>query len=357
MDRLIFQGSLDDLPPAARRMLSRPDAPSVFHLGIWFEILAAACPSPGLRPWLVATGDGGLVAPLALKAGGGGRHAVSWTNFYSCDFCPLCGSSPLAEQATLLAGFLTRRRPRLHTLHLHGMASAGDAAATLRAALRATGWWAQIYAETGIWYETCAGIGQTDFLASRPARLRAMIARGDRRFAAQPNARMEIATAGPALEHALRAYLDVHTRSWKPPEPFADFLPRLVRDFGRLGVLRIGVATIGERPVAAQIWTVWRRRATIAKLVHDETMRHLSPGTILTAWMIGRALDAGEVDEIDFGPGDQAYKRLWFRQRRPVLGLVAGDPCSPGGAALGLRRLGSRLLRRLTRPGDAARAA
>lgn len=357
MDAKIFHESLDQLPPAARSRLSQPHASSIFHLGIWFEILAAACASPGLRPWLIATGDGGLVVPLARRLGGAGRHAVSWTNFYSGDFRPLAGSLPPAEQARLLAGILARLRPRLDSLHLHSMAMAGDAPGQIHAALRSAGWWAKVYVQTGNWYEPCAGVGEDAFLGGRSSQLRAMIARGYRRFTAQPGARIEIATTGPALEKALGAYLDVQRRSWKPPEPFAEFLPLFVRMFGPLGVVRVGVATVHERPVAAQIWTVWQRRATIAKLVHDDAARHLSPGTMLTAWMIGRALEAGEVDEIDFGPGDQTYKRLWFRRRRPVLGLIAGNPRSVRGAAIGLRCLAGAIFRRLTRSGDAARAA
>jgi hypothetical protein len=356
MDLACIHPALDRLPPAARRCLARPDAASAFHLDAWFQILAAACASPAAQPWLIASDDGGLVAPLVRHAHGGGRHAGSWTNFYSCDFTPLRGALPPSEQAELLARTLAALRPRIATLHLHRMETAGAAPEALAVALRAVGWWTKAYVETGTWHESVAGIGHDAFLASRAPRLQAIVARATRRLAAQPGARMTIATAGPALEDALAAYLDVHARSWKPPEPYTRFMPCFARGFARLGILRIGVATIRGRPVAAQIWVVWNRRATIAKLAHDEAARHLSPGTALTAWMIARAIDAGDVDQIDFGPGDQPYKRMWLRQRRPVMALLAGDPRTLRGAAAGLRGLGGRLLGALTRARDAAAA-
>jgi hypothetical protein len=356
MDLAFIHPALDSLPPAARRCLARPDAASAFHLDAWFQILAAACASSTTQPWLVASDDGGLVAPLVRHAGGRGRHAGSWTNFYSCDFTPLRGALPPGEQAELLARTLSALRPRIATLHLQRMGTAGAAPEALAMALRAAGWWTKTYVETGTWHEPVAGIGHGAFLASRAPRLQDIVARATRRLAAQPAARMTIASAGPALEDALAAYLDVHARSWKPPEPYARFVPCFVRGFARLGILRIGVATIRGRPIAAQIWIVWQRRATIAKLAHDEAARHLSPGTALTDWMIARAIDAGDVDQIDFGPGDQPYKRMWLRQRRPVMALLAGDPRTLGGAVAGLRGLAGRLLGALTRTRDAAPA-
>lgn len=346
MDLAFIHPALDSLPPAARRCLARPDAASAFHLDAWFQILAAACASSTTQPWLVASDDGGLVAPLVRHAGGRGRHAGSWTNFYSCDFTPLRGALPPGEQAELLARTLSALRPRIATLHLQRMETAGAAPEALAMALRAAGWWTKTYVETGTWHEPVAGIGHGAFLASRAPRLQDIVARATRRLAAQPAARMTIASAGPALEDALAAYLDVHARSWKPPEPFPGFVRAFVHGLARRGLVRIGVATARGRPVAAQIWIVWQRRATIAKLAHDEAERDLSPGSVLTAWMIREALDAGTLDEIDFGRGDDPYKRLWLPRRRPMMALLAGNARTPRGAGAALRHLGPQAVRR-----------
>ncbi len=71
------------------------------------------------------------------------------------------------------------------------------------------------------------------------------------------------------------------------------------------------------------------------KLAHDEAQRALSPGTVLTAWMIAGLIEEG-VRTLDFGRGDDPYKQLWTTQRSARVGLVLARPWSvAGGAALG----------------------
>ena len=62
--------------------------------------------------------------------------------------------------------------------------------------------------------------------------------------------------------------------------------------------------------------------------------RDLSPGTVLTALMMAGILDGDDaVHEVDFGRGDDPYKRLWAGRRRQRVGLVIADPRRPRGAA------------------------
>ena len=43
----------------------------------------------------------------------------------------------------------------------------------------------------------------------------------------------------------------------------------------------------------------------------------LSPGTTLTAALLERVIDGDGVDLVDFGTGDDAYKRDWMEEARP----------------------------------------
>lgn len=340
---------LDALPDEARRQFYGDDARSAFHLAEWFAVLAQACATTQLRPCILATADAGIVAPLVRRLDRSGRHLESWTNFYSCDFTPLRGTLPDPIQARRLAAALARQRPRIDTLHLRDMRADNVDVAALAAGLRAAGWWTQLYEHNVNRYETVAGMGYADFLATRDGGLRATIRRKTRRFAELPGAELRLAPQEPALGTALEAYLSLHARSWKQPEPFPGFIRAFVQGLARRGLVRIGVAAAGGRPLAAQIWVVWRRRATIAKLAHDEAERDLSPGTVLTAWMIRAALDAGALDEIDFGRGDDPYKRLWLPHRRPMMALLAGNARTARGAAAALRHLGPQAVRRAAR--------
>lgn len=334
------------LPAAARMAFARDAHDNPFRSAAWFDILAQSCAVPECRPRILASADGTLLAPLALRLDRQGRHLESWSNFYSCDFSPLCGYGVPAIQAAGFASGLAALRPRIDTLHLRDMRADTVDVAALATALRRTGWWTRPYEQTGNWHEDVRGIDFDNYLASRDGKLRATIERRTRRFRGLPGATLTIAQDPAGLDGALDAYLAMHARSWKRPEPFPRFIPAFVRGFARLGMLRIGVASIEGRPVAAQIWLLWRRRATIVKLAHDEAARDLSPGTVLTAWMIRAALEAQDLDEIDFGRGDDPYKRHWLRQRRPIQALVAGNARTPRGLAAALRHLGPHAARR-----------
>ncbi len=79
----------------------------------------------------------------------------------------------------------------------------------------------------------------------------------------------------------------------------------------------------------------------VLKLAHDEAFKPASPGTVLTAAMLRRLLDDERVSEIDFGRGDDPYKRQWASQRRQRIGLLLVNPLRARGlATLGRQALG-----------------
>jgi CelD/BcsL family acetyltransferase involved in cellulose biosynthesis len=98
-----------------------------------------------------------------------------------------------------------------------------------------------------------------------------------------------------------------------------------------LGLAQVGVWWIGGAPAAAQFWIVERGRATVLKLAHDEAFKDHSPGTVLTAWMIRRMIEQAQVSELDFGRGDDAYKRDWVGFRRQRMGVMLINPRDPRG--------------------------
>jgi CelD/BcsL family acetyltransferase involved in cellulose biosynthesis len=81
---------------------------------------------------------------------------------------------------------------------------------------------------------------------------------------------------------------------------------------GAAGRLRLGLASIDGQPVAAQLWTIEDDLAFIHKLAHDPAAAAHSPGTVLTHALFAMAFDEDQVDFIDFGTGDDPYKRDWM---------------------------------------------
>lgn len=221
--------------------------------------------------------------------------------------------------------------------------------ATLLTGARQAGYRTRTFRHFGNWHMDVAGMGWPDYLATRGGRLRETIRR--RSAAAQRDSavRLTLATEGPAVLEALAAYEAIYVRSWKTPEPFPDFNRTLLPGLAAAGMLRIGVLWIGDRPAAAQYWTVRHGVATVLKLAHDEADRARSPGTVLTAWMIRHLLDDEHVKSLDFGRGDDPYKAEWVDRRRERVGMLLARPMTVVGAAALLRHDGGTVLRRVRR--------
>jgi CelD/BcsL family acetyltransferase involved in cellulose biosynthesis len=109
--------------------------------------------------------------------------------------------------------------------------------------------------------------------------------------------------------------------------------------------LRLGIARKDGRPVAAQLWLVENKVATIHKLAHAEEVQPLSPGTVLSMAMFRRALDEDQVEALDYGLGDEAYKSGWIDEARPIHRLIAYDLKSLRGLAAVSRAAASKLVR------------
>jgi CelD/BcsL family acetyltransferase involved in cellulose biosynthesis len=181
------------------------------------------------------------------------------------------------------------------------------------------------FAMFGNWHEAVAGRSWPEYLADRAGSLRELIRRKSRRAARTGQIEFETVRDPGELFRAIAAYETVYSRSWKPPEPCPRFNPGLMREAAAIGALRVGIGWLRGTPVAVQLWIVANRYATVMKLAHDEAHRAHSPGTLLTARMVEELIGEG-VETIDFGRGDDPYKRLWARERRQRIGLLLLNP-------------------------------
>lgn len=302
-----------------------------FGLG-WFQNLVETALPDRARVYLhVLRLDGAAVAvvPLRVTAARGGHVAQALGNFYTCLYAPALARGVNAEDLATLFKDIKRRHAPLASLSLAPLQDDTAALDLLKAALRGARLATFEHPAFGNWFLPVAG-SCADYMAKRPGELRNTLKRMGKKFAGA-GGRFEIVTGGDLTEAAVAAYTQVYNSSWKRPEPFAEFMPGLARLCAARGWLRLGLAWIGDRPVAAQLWIVASGKANIYKLAYDNEFRHLSPGSLLTAQLMQRTIDQDKVTEIDYLKGDDAYKNQWMTHRRERMGLLAFNLLTSGG--------------------------
>jgi len=355
---LRIYANLEALPSDVVRLFDAASRDDVFAGLAWFKVLAQTAFPAGTAPLVAVLDDeSGPLAALALARRAqparlaGAREIESLANFYTCAFAPvLRGGADRADAALHLAQALAAGLRPYDLFDLHSLAADDAATAGLARGLRAGGLPTQPYFHFGNWYERIEGDSFERYMARRPPALRNTIQRKRRKLERDAKFALKIFAGPDELGGAIAAYETVYAASWKTAEPYPDFAGQLVRALGSTGGVRLGLAFLDGAPIAAQIWLLSRTRATIFKLAHDERHASLSAGSILTAHLMQHVIESAGVQEVDFGRGDDDYKKSWLAQRREYHGLIACNPRTLRGAAAALRHvLPARLRSRLRR--------
>ncbi|RIV90917.1 GNAT family N-acetyltransferase [Aurantiacibacter xanthus] len=300
----------------------------------WFALLEEA----GKQPLLACASDGAKQVCLPLEQQGAGL--ASLTNWYAFTWSPLfTGAAPDPALLHELARDLARRSRRVV---LDKLSVEDGSAERLAEAFRRTGWI--------VLDEHCDvnhvlavnGRSYARYLAERPGQLRTTLKRKGRK--------VEVTLSQAFDEQDWAAYEDIYADSWKPEEGDPALLRRFAIEEAAAGRMRFGLARAEGHPVAAQFWTVENGIAYIHKLAHRESARPLSPGTTLSAALFAQVIDGDKVTLVDFGTGDDPYKRDWMdevRERRRLTCLRPGVPANwPELAKAAVRKLVSLALHR-----------
>lgn len=296
----------------------------------WFALLESA----GARPFVALASEGEEAVALPLAENGNGLESL--TNWYAFTWAEL--ATGRTARPVLLERLARDLASRASRLTLSKLADEDGSASRLESAFRKAGW--------VVLRERCdtnhvlpvAGRSYAEYLAARPGALRTTLKRKAKKV------QVDILTQFD--EVAWQSYQAVYAESWKPEEGDPELLRRFAQAEGSAGRLRFGLARHEGQVVAAQVWTVEGGTAYIHKLAHLESARPLSAGTTLTAALFEHVIDRDRVEWVDFGTGDDPYKRDWMEQVRPRYRLTCwrpGDPRNwPAMGKAWLRKLVSR---------------
>lgn len=318
---------LDAVAADAAGALDRAVQPSLFARLSWFRLLADHCPPEG-RLTVLRGREGARQAWLFLAVSG--ARASAYAAWYSLRFDAIGDSDVMTSLAAEL------RRRRIAEVELAPI----EDPTPLCDAFRKAGWRVAVTEKTGNWRIATEGMDFDSYWAGRPAQLRNTAKRKAKA------AGLDIEIYDRFEEAAWADYEAVYRASWKPEEGSFPFLRALAQAEGEAGTLRLGIARKDGRPVAVQLWLVENGEATIHKLAYAEDARALSPGTLLGMAMFRHVLDRDQVRAIDYGTGDDSYKKDWMAERRPLWRVQAWNPRTLrgllGAARALVARLGSR---------------
>jgi CelD/BcsL family acetyltransferase involved in cellulose biosynthesis len=310
-------------------------ANSPFDRLAWFTLLAGP---GGKTPLLAVARDGAEAVALPLMRERGAL--VPLANWYSFAWRPLASMG--ADVPALLEAIARDLKTQTGRVVLSALPDEDGTTRGLETAFAKAGWVTILEASDTNHVLPLAGRSYADYLTARPGQLRTTLKRKSGKV------EIEIFTQFDAL--AWDAYEKIYANSWKPEEGAPAMLRAFAEQEGAAGRLRLGIARHDGKPIAAQFWTVENGTAYIHKLAHLEESKPLSAGTVLTAALMEHTIDRDNVSLVDFGTGNDPYKRDWMDLVRPRWRLTCLDPRKPGNWPAIVRALVKARLRRLASP-------
>ncbi len=298
----------------------------------------------GVRFYVVRS-DGQPVAALAvlLQKATLSNRAESLGNYYTALYSPAIAAEATLADMVLLLQALKKDHAPLVSMRFSPMDLHSPSYELLRDALKSAGLSPFEFFCFGNWYLTVKGNWET-YLMSRTGTLRSTIKRMTKKFHADGGS-LEIVSDPANLERALQAYEQVYAASWKTSEPYPNFVQGLARASVGHGWLRLGIAWLGNKPIAAQIWIVANGKSNIYKVAYDENFKAYTPGTLLTALLMQHSFEVDKVIKVDYLMGDDPYKKTWMSERQERWGLVAYNPRTIVGATLLVKEVTGRKLK------------
>jgi CelD/BcsL family acetyltransferase involved in cellulose biosynthesis len=308
------------VPSDVRALFDRQERPE--GRWDWFEILAATTLSGREEACIVvlAEAGGGALAAMPLVQIDG-QVVRSLTSPFTTLFCPPLGGEDNARQfGTLLAARVGA------SLRLDALDGSGGEVGALAEGLAAGRLVVLRFRHFANWFELIQDFAT--YWNSRGSKLKATVKRKAAPLLREDRLGFEELDMSARWREGADIYQAIYAKSWKPDEPHPRFIEALLGKLGPPGTARLAIARIDGVPAAAQIWLVRDGRATIFKLAHDPAFDRQSPGTLLTHWMLARLHERDAVRHVDFGRGDDAYKRLWLSSARDRIGILAANPKS-----------------------------
>jgi CelD/BcsL family acetyltransferase involved in cellulose biosynthesis len=335
--------NIDTLPPAALKLFEIAETHYPEFSANWFTNLQRTVFSndSGVRYYVAKRADDIVaILPVRLTRQGSARQIKALSNYYTSLYSPLLAPAATELDLAALLQAASRDHGGAHEIRFAPMDPAARTYAATLTALRSIGWVPFRFFCFGNWHLMEPG-NWAGYLKGRSASLRSNIKRALKNFHIE-GGQLIVTNGSEDIERNIQDFINVYSKSWKRPEPFPDFIPGLMRWLANNGQLRLGIALLQGKPIAAQLWIVSHNRAYIFKVAYDETFQDFSPGTLVTSALMEYVTESDAVIKVDFLIGDDDYKKKWMSKRTERWGMIAYNLQKGIGLALLAREIISR---------------
>lgn len=333
-----FFSHADDLPPEVVRLLDNAEHDQIEAGKVWFRnlIQTVYAEDEGVFFCVLKKGEHPVaVLPIRTVIKCKNRTLESLSNYYSSIYFPIFSASLKARDLVPLFEAIRNNYGPVCNIRFAPMAKESRSYELLIDALQLAGYIPFSFFCFGNWYLKVVD-GWPKYWNSREGILRNTSRRMGKKFQ-KDGGTLELIIGGAEIDKAIDDFQSVYSASWKCQEPYPDFVPGLIRACADNGWLRLGIARMNGKPVAAEIWIVAHGKAEIYKLAYHEDYKSYSPGKLLTAFLMQHVIEVDKVKEVDYLIGDDPHKQFWMSHRRERWGIVAYNPRTLMGA-LGLIR-------------------
>jgi hypothetical protein len=320
--------SLSDIPDSIINQCSFPATQDFFLSLDWYSCLyeTSLCESMSPRIYCLMEDNQRPIGMLFCGASKGKRTLYSLTNFYTMVFAPVSLSHPglSSEYIEHMIEYIRCEEPRWNTVNFRFMLKQLPGTTHIEESFRKKAFFVSSFLMYENWYVEPSGRDFDAYYSGLSSRLKNTITRKEKKLKKAHGYEIQIHTElGPQLKKATEDYVAIYNKSWKNPEPFPAFIPRLIAVTSELGILRLGILYIDDKPAAAQLWITTNSKALIYKLAYDDEFSAFSPGSILSRELFRYAIDIDHVKEIDYGVGSDNYKKDWMTDVRELYGMQA----------------------------------
>jgi len=328
--KFVCYSDWNQLPESADALFELREKDSIFFSRLWFECLATTALDDDHTMVLacVVAGDTVLaILPLMKSAGSKTWYSLKhgFTPLYS-----LLLADDDQEQVLCCLSQALGQLP-VNGLLLEPVAKDDSKINGLQRSLEASGFCCNQIFRSYNWVCHLEGQSYKEYMLARPSKLRNTITRKKRKLEREHGFEIRVFTGDEVLQ-AMPNYYVVYNASWKQNEiKNLDFQDCFVDKFSKAGWSRLAILYIKGQPVAAQIWFVHYRKASIFRLAYDKAWRQYSTGSILTSFLMEYVIDTDKVEEIDFLTGNDAYKQDWMSERRERILLSGVKSVNPAG--------------------------